>query len=62
MSRPVENLRGYVLLALAALFAATILGAQEKPAAPAPATPPAATGPAQYVGSPACQMCHEKAA
>ena len=64
--RPVESTlcasrlpaaRGAMLLAVAALFTVTTWGAQDKPAAPAP--PPAATQPAQYVGSQACQMCHE---
>ena len=60
MFRPVKNARGAMFLAVAALFTATILwGAQDKPGAPAPAPPPAATQPAEYVGSLACQMCHE---
>src|ERR1035437_8426257 len=58
MFRPVKNARGVVLLAMAALFTATIWGAQDKPGAPAP-PPPAATQPADYVSSQACQMCHE---
>src|ERR1019366_10006958 len=45
--------------ARAAIFAAIVCGAQPKPAAPAAAPPPAATQPAEYVGSQACQMCHE---
>jgi DmsE family decaheme c-type cytochrome len=57
MFRPVENARYAALLAMAVLFTATLWGAQDKPAAPAP--PPAATQPAEYVGSQACQMCHE---
>jgi DmsE family decaheme c-type cytochrome len=57
MFRPGKNARRAVLLAVAALFTATIWGAQDKPGAPAP--PPAATQPAEYVGSQACQMCHE---
>jgi DmsE family decaheme c-type cytochrome len=58
MFRPVKNARGAMPLATVVLFTATILwGAQDKPGAPAP--PPAATQPAEYVGSQACQMCHE---
>jgi len=57
MFRPVNTARGAVLLTVGALFTAAIWGAQDKPAAPAP--PPAATPPAEYVGSQACQMCHE---
>jgi len=49
--------RAVVLVAMAALFAVVIRGAQDKPAAPA--TPPAATQPAEYAGSQACQLCHE---
>jgi DmsE family decaheme c-type cytochrome len=71
MFRPVNTARGAVLLTVGALFTATLWGAQDKPAAPAappaatqpaegtPAPSPAANQPAEYVGSQACQMCHE---
>jgi DmsE family decaheme c-type cytochrome len=67
MFRPVNIARGAVLLTVGALFTATLWGAQDKPAPPAatqpaegaPAPSPAANQPAEYVGSQACQMCHE---
>ncbi len=46
-----------LLLVAAALYATTVAGAQDKPAA-APA-PPTDTKPAEYVGSETCQGCHE---
>ena len=54
----IPTARGAMLFGMAALFTHNIWGAQDQPAAPAPA--PAATQPAQYVGSQACQMCHEE--